>query len=784
MRYPYRTLARGFAGISVVCLGLAGCGSQDWRQLAKAETVLLVEPGPAEGKPEAAATTAGVPGSPSQTQGAGKTSGATPLSGSAEALAQQQIANRAEPVLYRGSDVQIRTPAAQKPIKFLGEDVSLNFEQAPLDEIVHAIMGDILALDYVVDRPIQGQVTLRTRTPIPRDELLVVLESLLKAHDALMIRGNDGRYLITGSQQAMRLRPAVGSTEDTVAGYSTMIVPLRFISASAMAEILKPLAEETAFVRIDNARNLVMLAGTRAQLSGWLDIVSTFDVDMLAGMSVGMFPLENSSVPETTSAIQALLDAAGGPGGDISGIVKVLPMERLNSVLVVTPRAHYLKRIGEWVERLDVDPDARFEKRLYVYPVQNTSATRLAELLNSIYTGSGGRSTGTSAATGSARGTGDQNAVAPGMAPESIGGGSRSTGTAGNTNNAFGSSASGSRGSAAGTGSRAGSVTAAAENVVTALNMSGGSSNDFADVRVVADEENNALMIYGNGKQFEIISAALGELDVVATQVIIEASIMEVQLTDELRYGLEWTFKNGLGSVYDGVGTLAAGAAGPAAIAPGFSYTVTNGVGDISAVLNALSEESLINIISTPSVMVLDNNTASISVGDQVPVLEGQTITNGGNSVQNITYRDTGVQLSVRPSVNAGGLVTMDVEQSVIDVGPIDAATGQRTFLDRTINSRVAVRSSESVVLGGLIRENSTLSDSGLPLLHKIPVIGSLFGSTTTESRRTELLVIITPRALYNESQLRQVSAEMREQVRFLQLVENPPKTGVMTYKK
>ena len=305
----------------------------------------------------------------------------------------------------------------------------------------------------------------------------------------------------------------------------------------------------------------------------------------------------------------------------------------------------------------------------------------------------------------------------------------------------------------------------------------------LADVRVVADEENNALMIYANGKQYDIIADALEQLDVVATQVIIEASIMEVQLTDDLQYGLEWTFNNGFGD-YSGLGQLANTDSGIGAVVPGFSYTVTNSIGNISAVLNALSKESLINIISTPSVMVLDNHTAFISVGDQVPVLEGQTITNGGNSVQNITYRDTGVQLSVKPSVNAGGLVTMDIEQSVIDVGTIDSATGQRSFLDRTINSRVAVRSSESVVLGGLIRENASLGDSGVPVLHKIPLVGSLFGTTNTNSTRTELLVIITPRALYNEGELRAVSDEMREQVRFMELVRDPPRSGVKTYEK
>jgi general secretion pathway protein D len=296
------------------------------------------------------------------------------------------------------------------------------------------------------------------------------------------------------------------------------------------------------------------------------------------------------------------------------------------------------------------------------------------------------------------------------------------------------------------------------------------------DVRVVADDENNSLMIYSTGRQYKLIKNALEQLDVVATQVIIEASILEVTLTDRLKYGLEWTFKNGLGDDYDGVGVLAAAAGGPAAAVPGFSYTVTNSIGDISAVLNALSEESLINVISTPSVMVLDNHEAYIHVGDQVPVLIGQSVTDGGTSTQNIQYRDTGVKLNVKPSVNAGALVTMDIEQEVTDVGEIDSATGQRSFLNRNIMSRVAVRSGESVVLGGLIRENGTETESGVPFLHTLPLIGPLFGTVTNENRRTELLVIITPRALFSQEDLRQVGEEMRSQVRFMELIEDQPR--------
>ena len=248
-----------------------------------------------------------------------------------------------------------------------------------------------------------------------------------------------------------------------------------------------------------------------------------------------------------------------------------------------------------------------------------------------------------------------------------------------------------------------------------------------------------------------------------------------VSLTDQLRYGLEWSFNNNIGDDYEGLGVLANAADGPAPIVPGFSYAITNSVGDIKAVLNTLSEESLLNVISSPSVMVLDNHTAYIHVGDQVPTFDQQTETDGGRITQSVTYRDTGVKLNVTPSVNAGGLVTMDIEQSVTDVGPIDAATGQRAFNERNIMSRVAVRSNESVVLGGLIRENASNTESGVPFLHQLPVVGPLFGSTAKEDRRTELLVIITPRALYNESELRQVSDEMRSQIRHMELIETPP---------
>lgn len=677
-----------------------------------------------------------------------------PLSTSAADLARVTVEedHRAEAVIYRGNNKQIKIPEARKPINLVGDDVSLNFEQAPLSEVMHAIMNDILGLDYIVDHPVKGQVTLRTRTPVPRDQLLGILESLLQSNGALMIRSKDNRFLITGSQHGAGLSSGVSASNIPGAGFSTMIISLQYISASNMADILKPVAEESAFVRVDNARNLIMMRGTGRQQQGWLEMVATFDVDMLAGMSVGLFPLENTSVDEMTVAIEGLLGDSGGnskkEGTNFSHLVRLIPINRLNSVLVVTPRAHYLKKVGTWIERLDAEPDSNFEKRLYVYPVQNTTASRLADLLSSIYAGSG---SGGSSSSGN--GSNVRSDVAPGLNQESLGSSSGSS------------------------GSSEGGISPGLGNFVNDDQSGSGRSSQFTfdEVRVVADDENNALMIYATGKDYKKIVVALEDLDVVATQVIIEASILEVTLSDELKYGVEWAFKNSLGDSYDGAGLLAATPGGPPSAAAGFSYTITNSIGDISAVLNALSSQSLLNVISTPSVMVLDNHTAYIHVGDQVPIFSAQTTTDGGRITQSVEYKDTGVKLSVKPSVNAGGLVTMDVEQSVTDVGEIDPATGQRAFLERNINSRVAVRSNESVVLGGLIRENASAGSTGVPFLHKIPVFGALFGTNTDSDRRTELLVIITPRAIYNESELRDVSQEMRSRIRNMDLIDIQP---------
>ncbi|WP_286983368.1 type II secretion system secretin GspD [Haliea sp.] len=644
-----------------------------------------------------------------------------------------------DPAVYPGNDRVVRIPAARPPVRLDGEAVSLNFEQAPITEVVHSVLGEILGLDYVVEHPLKGEITLRTRTPVPRDQLLAILESLLQANGITMVRDPNDRYFVSASKGLSSLMPEFGNADTAGAGFRNIIVPLRYISASGMAEILAPVASEAAFVRVDNTRNLLVLAGTSNQTAGWLDIIATFDVDQLQGMSVGIFPLEHSSVEEINAALTHLLGAEGGADGvgasDLARIVRVMPLERLNSILVVTPRAHYIDQIRTWISRLDQSESAVNEPALYVFNVQNGAATHLAEMLSSIFGGSG---------SGGQRSAADSG-VAPGLDSMSIGGNGGSGG---------GFDAPDTGGSA----------------------PAGGSFNLNDEVRIVADEYNNALLVYASRREYLKIESALRKLDVQANQVLIEASILEVTLADDLEFGVEWFLENSLGGGRTGSALLALGDSGNiGGSVPGFSYTITNSAGTVRGVINALAEKSLVNVLSAPSVMVLDNHTAAIHVGDQQPIRSAQTLTDGGTQTTSITYRDTGVKLEVTPSVNAGGLVTMDILQSVTDVGPVDTATDQRSFLERNVSSRVAVRSGESVVLGGLIRDNRSNGRLGIPFLHTIPVLGHLFGKTSTSTSRTELLVFITPRVIRNEQDLRDITLEMRSRMKGLHHFDDLP---------
>lgn len=674
-----------------------------------------------------------------------------------------------QPRLLRGTD-QVLAPANAKGA-VEGAPTGLRFEDAPLGDVVGVILREVAKVDYVVHPPLNGAVTLSTQGDVSADQAMFLLEAALQANGLQMARDARGTYHIGRPEAIKAIVPAMrqaGSGTPLPAGYGAVVVPLKYIGASEMAAILRPMAPPETLVRVDTVRNLLVLVGTRTQAEGWLDIVSTFDVDLLKGMSVGVFPLKHVSTQEIEAALRLLSSGASGgsTGGAASstgagaasanrvpdasagaalpasfplfGALRVLPIARINSVMVVTPRAAYLDEARRWIDKLDQPGGNSAEAQLFTYAVQNGNAKHLAGVLNGLF-GNAAQAPAQQAASGVAPGVPTTTAATVGF------------GTAG-------AAAAGSAGGA--TGVR--STSAVQGTGLTSVNLGTG-------VRVMADEINNAILVYGTKGEYEKIEATLKRLDVAPTQVLIEASIVEVTLTDELKYGLQWAFNDPARGGLTGVGVLSTAAGAVLGATPaGFSYTLSNSAGEVRGVLNALADKSLVKVISSPSLMVLDNHTASISVGNQQPVKVGDTTSSGGNVTTNIQYKDTGVSLGVTPSVNAGNMVTMQVNQTVTDVGSVDAATGQRSFLQRQFASKVAVRSGESLVLGGLIRDNTASGKSGLPGLQDLPLIGYLFGAKTSSVNRTELLVIITPRVARTELDVRQVGQDLKDRMKTL----------------
>ena len=726
----------------------------------------------------------------------------------------------AEPIIIRGNDRMVAPPriAANAPAR---GSTSLKFEGAPAAEVVKVMLSDLLKVDYVIHPPLAGSITLTTRDAVSADRALLLLETALQVNGIVMARDSRGTYHV-GTPEALRgvvSAPALAAGGQPLPpGYGAVIIPLQYLGAGEMANILRPMVSADAIVRVDSLRNILVMRGTRAEAEGWLDLVATFDVNLLRGMSVGVFPLKHTSAAEVDAALRLLSSgtaaaAAAAPGGaapapagraaaaprpgaqaataapaapaalgegsPLHGALRVLPIERINAVMVVTPRAAYLDEVRYWIEQFDRPNLNSAEPQLFVYKVQNGSSTHLAELLNGIYGGSTAQQPG---ATGIAPGLTGTSGTSPNVNSSFAGqyGASRSnpfgTGLGGSGFGGLGSNSFGTGGGLGGGMSGLGGALGTQQQGQTGQQGPNVVTTTLGqNVRVMADRINNTLLIHATAAEYQRIEGTLKRLDIQRAQVLIEASIVEVTLGDGLEYGLQWAFRGGIGG---GSGRGVIGPSGEGGVLAatgasdgGFTYTFRNGAG-ISAVLTALASKSLLKVISSPSLMVLDNHTAAIQVGNQEPVNTGTVVyTNSNISSTSIQYKDTGVMLGVTPSVSAGDLVTLDVNQIVSDVGEDSQSAqtrGYATFLQRQINSKVAVRSGETLVLGGLIKDNVRNSKSGVPILSAIPVVGALFGTHGSSANRTELLVILTPRVLRSDDDARAVSRELRDRMKGL----------------
>ncbi len=651
----------------------------------------------------------------------------------------------AAPVAQRTPQIDLGTGTFLDPRPLSGApaivtdsgDIVLSFANAGVREVARVIMSEVLDLNYTIDPQVDGTITLQTSRPLPRSAVLPAFENVLQLVGAAVVQV-DNLYKIVPAQEAARQtqRIRVGTRRvPQGSGFAIQIVPLEFVAAQEMQRILEPVVSQGSIVQVEPTRNLLTLAGPSREMETWLSLIDTFDVDWLAGMSFGLFPLDFADSQSVVRDLETIVGAA--ENAPLDGVLRFVPLERLNAVLVISPQPAYVARAERWIEQLDESTD-QAGRRLFVYYIQNGSAAELAQVLGEIFQ-----------ATASSDRL-DRPSVAPTLQPAAVRAPAAATPRDGDGDS--------------------GSAQPQPVRTTPAAPASGGSTSlvfeGEQEVRIIADESNNALVVLATPSDFRMVEAALVKLDIPPLQVLIEATVAEIGLTEGLRYGVQWFFKEASSSF-----TLSEFETGAVdSIFPGFSYVLS--ATDIRVVLNALDEVTDVNVVSSPQLMVLDNRTARLQVGDQVPVVtqQAQSVTDEGTPLVNtVEQRDTGVILSVTPRVNAGGLVIMDIEQEISDV--IETTTSgidSPTIQTRKITSSIAVQSGETVALGGLIRDRNVKTKVGLPILHRIPILGALFGSTEDSVTRTELLVLLTPRVAGTQVEARAITEELRQRLRNL----------------
>lgn len=636
--------------------------------------------------------------------------------------------------IYRGTGVFARRRYQETPSSLQADgDVTLNFANAEIREVVDAVLGQALGLSYIIDPKVQGQITARTSSPIPRSAVIPALENILALNGAALTLDNGVYKVLTLQQAAGSLNAPVVSpaAEDGARGFSIHIMPVRFASARELSAILQPFVGPGRVFRVDEARNLLIFAGTGPEARDLAEMISVFDVDWMAGMSFGLFPIQAADAKAVVQDLETVFLQDGQ--SPLAGVLRFVPIERLNSVLVISPQDDYIDQAETWIDRLDRGSEGA-GRRIFVYHIQNGRAADIADVLTRIF---------------DMEQTALRPAVGTGLAPgaEAV---------------ALGAPAVAQLDVPLTPGQPPVVPLTSAQQRVT---EPGGIAalTEGGDIRIIADERNNALVILATSSEFRMIEATLKRLDITPLQVLIEVTIAEVTLNDELRYGLQWFFSQGNSAAT--FSTLASGGVLPAF--PGFSYLFTSG--DARVVLNALTEITDVRVISSPQLMVLDNQSARLQVGDQVPIATQSAVSITDSEapiVNSIEFRDTGVILEVTPRVNAGGLVTLEVLQEVSDVTQTTTSElNSPTIQQRSIQSTVAVQTGDTVALGGLIQDSDQGSVSGVPLLSEIPILGNLFKTTNNVARRTELLVLITPRVVRDRREAQDVTDELRKRL-------------------
>jgi general secretion pathway protein D len=613
---------------------------------------------------------------------------------------------------------------------------SINIDNASVADAAKLILGETLGRNYVLDPRVQGTITLSTSRPASSSAMLDAFEAALRLNGAALVE-SDGVTKIVALQEVLdgELGNADFGNDGTTQGWGVSAIPLRHVKASAMMTLLDSFIARSGSVRASNAGNMILLRGTAAERQNLADVVLSFDVDQMKGQTASMAILSNARPDDMASKLATIFaedTALSGPNA-----IKVIPLERLNGVIVIANSSAKVKRALNWVRRLD--RESTTDTNYYVYQVQNGNAADFAKILTATFT-EGGAGPGLTAE------------VAPDKPTTEITSGPETPpGTPGEIQPP----------EMADQGQQSAALP---QETARAAEPQGDVSSK---VRFTPNLANNTIVIRASPREYRKILATLKQMDAPGVQVQINTIIAEVALNDNLRYGVQAYLRSSdvSGGMFNGNALTLRPSF------PGFNFFI-GGAADPRLVIDALSAVTKVRIISSPSIVVLENEKATIKVGDQVPIKVQTLQRDSGGSVDSFEYRDTGVILTVKPRVNSNGLVTIELGQELSSVvagsGSSTTEAENPTFSQRYITSKVSVQNSQTVLLGGLISGQSSKQRNSVPIINQVPVIGDLVGSTDKKARRNELIVFITPNIIQNAHDASRLSKELRDKMRGL----------------
>jgi general secretion pathway protein D len=669
--------------------------------------------------------------------------------------ATPNTASSSRPTVFTGpGEVTVAQPVHEGAAPN-GDAYDLNFENAPVATVAKVILGDILGVGYTIDPRVQGTVTLASGRPVAKSDVLYVLENALRLSNVALVRDRTGYRLMPAGE-------AIGAgTMDRLAtaepGYGITVIPLRYVSAQTIIKLVDGFATKPGQIRADSARNLLILQGSGAERRNALEIAASFDVDWMRGQSVGIFPLHNSAPDPIIAELEKIMDS--GDSGLGHEMVKFQSVARMNAILVVSRKPQFLRAAGQWINRLDHSDTAATNLR--VYKLHYGDARHVAALLSQVFLGhsaNGLDNANSQIAPGaglSASSSGPLSALSAQPQSPSSAAATTTTTTVAATPTSRGSTAPRPEGPQQNGGGPGGIFGGPNDN-----GNGGNGQGVLPGVRITADVSNNSVLVYASREAQRIVEQTLRQIDRPQLQVAIDATIAEVTLNDQLNFGVQFYLQShpDKGSIINSIGGAVL-----AQQLPGFNFLVGSAATP-NLILNALHTITDVKVLSNPSLVVLDNQTATLQVGDQVPISTGSaTVLTANNTVVNtIDYKNTGVILRVVPRVNPNGNVVLDIEQEISAVQPTSAGSLTPTVSERKVKSSIAVQSGQTVVLAGMIQDTENLTKNGIPLLDEIPKVGDFFTQKNKTVTRTELIIFIRPQIIRNAVDANVVAEELR----------------------